>query len=107
VEIIRSLEEMIAALQKAQRDAQAGGGGGGGGGGDEDQPLVDKIAELKMIRALQMRVNLRTQRYHKLLKDPELEQADKPDVIEALQRLGQREERIHETTRNIVVGKTE
>jgi hypothetical protein len=107
VEIIRSLEEMIAALQKAQRDAQAGGGGGGGGGGDEDQPLVDKIAELKMIRALQMRVNLRTQRYHKLLKDPELEQADKPDVIDALQRLSQREERIHETTRNIVVGKTE
>jgi hypothetical protein len=108
LEIIRALEEMIAALQKAQKDAQAGGGGGGGGGGgDEDQPLVDKIAELKMIRSLQMRVNLRTQRYHKLLKNPELERADKPELIEALQRLSEREDRVHKITRDIVVGRTE
>jgi hypothetical protein len=108
LEIIKALEEMIAALQKAQKDAQQGGGGGGGGGGDPaDQPLVDKLAELKMIRALQMRVNLRTQRYHKLLKNPELEQAEVPEVVEALQRLGERESRVHKITRDIVVGKTE
>ena len=108
LEIIRALEEMIAALQKAQKDAQAGGGGGGGGGGgDEDQPLVDKLAELKMIRSLQMRVNLRTQRYHKLLKNTDLERADKPELIEALQRLSEREDRVHKITRDIVVGRTE
>jgi hypothetical protein len=108
LEIIQALEEIVAALQQAQRDqASGGGGGGGGGGGDEDQPLVDKIAELKMIRALQMRVNLRTQRFHKLLKDPVLEQADKPDLIEALKQLSEREERVHTITRDIVVGKTE
>jgi hypothetical protein len=107
-EIIRALEEMIAALQKAQKDAQSGGGGGGGGGGgDQDQPLVDKLAELKMIRSLQMRVNTRTQRYHKLLKEPALEQADRPELIDALQRLSEREERVHKITRDIVVGKTE
>lgn len=104
LEIIKALEEMIAALQKAQREAKGGGGGGGQG---EDQPLVDKLAELRMIRALQMRVNLRTQRYHKLLNDPQIEQADKPDVIDALQRLGEREDRITKITRDIVVGRNQ
>jgi hypothetical protein len=54
-----------------------------------------------------MRVNLRTQRYHKLLKNTELERADKPELIEALQRLSEREDRVHKITRDIVVGRTE
>jgi hypothetical protein len=97
---------MIAALQKAQKDQheRSGGGQGGGGGGGKDQPLVDQIAELKMIRALQMRVNTRTQRYSKLLADG-VEQASEPDLVEALKRLGEREEKVHEITRDIVVGK--
>ncbi len=108
LDIIKALEEMIAALQKAQREAKSGKSKPGeGGGSPEDQPLVDTLAELKMIRALQMRVNTRTQRYHKLLKDPQQEQADKPDLIEALDRLGDREERIKKIARDIVVGKNQ
>jgi hypothetical protein len=106
-DIVKSLEEMIAALQKAQRDQQKqqrAAGGGGGGGNQQDKPLVDRIAELKMIRALQVRVNTRTQRYSKLLRDG-AEQADAPDLLEAVQSLSQREDRIHKTTRDIVVGK--
>ncbi len=58
-DIIAALEEMIEALQKAIKEAdqrqqqpetpQSPD--------PQDQPLVDAIAELKMIRALQMRVN--------------------------------------------------
>ena len=103
-DIVKSLEEMIAALQKAQKEQQARRGGKGGGGGGQDQPLLDQIAELKMIRALQMQVNSRTQRYSKLLTDG-VEQASEPDLIEALKRLGEREERVYRTTRDIVVGK--
>jgi hypothetical protein len=106
LEIIKALEEMIAALQKAQRDIQAGGGGGGGGAG-EDQPLVDKLAEIRMIRTLQMRVNTSTQRYGKLLADPEADQADKPDLIEAVQRLADREQKIKQITRDIVTGRNQ
>jgi hypothetical protein len=106
LEIIKALEEMIAALQKAQREIQAGGGGSGGGAG-EDQPLVDKLAELRMIRTLQMRVNTRTQRYGKLLTDPEVEQADKPDLIEAVRRLAEREQKIKDITRDIVTGRNQ
>jgi len=96
---------MVAALQKAQKDQrQRRGGDGAGGGGSQDQPLLDSIAELKMIRALQMRVNTRTERYSKLLEDG-AEQAEAPELLEAVQRLSQREERIYRTTRDIVVGK--
>ncbi len=103
-DIVKSLEEMVAALQKAQKDGKQRRGGGGGGGGGQDQPLLDSIAELKMIRALQMRVNTRTERYSKLLADG-AEQAETPELTEAVQRLSQREERIYRTTRDIVVGK--
>ncbi len=104
-DIVASLEEMIAALQKAQKEQQMRRGGGGhGGGGNQEQPLLDQIAELKMIRSLQMQVNSRTQRYSKLLTDG-AEQATEPDLVEALKRLGEREERVYRTTRDIVVGK--
>ncbi|MCC7084334.1 MAG: hypothetical protein IT427_04935 [Pirellulales bacterium] len=104
-DIVKALEEMIASLQKAQKDAQKRrGGGGGGGGGDQDQDLVDQIAEIKMIRALQMRVNTRTQRYTRMLEDG-AEQAAEPDLLEAIRRLSEREDRIYKTTRDIVVGR--
>lgn len=103
-DIIAALEEMIAALVKAQKDREKkppqGGGGGGGGGGDP--PLVDTIAELKMVRALQMRVNVRTQRYSEMIKT---EQAEAPELLQALGRLAERELRIHKVTRDIVVGR--
>lgn len=108
LDVIKALEEMIAALQKAQKELQASGGGGGGGGGQpEDQPLVDKIAELKMIRSMQERILLRTQRYGKLLTGEGVEQAEKPDLVEAIRNLGEREERLQKVTRDIVVGRTQ
>lgn len=106
-DIVKALEEMIASLQKAQKEAKkkkGGSGGGGGGGGEQDQALVDQIAELKMIRALQMRVNTRTQRYTRMLEDG-AEQADEPDLVDAVRKLSDREERIYKTTHDIVVGR--
>jgi hypothetical protein len=104
-DIIAALQETILALQKAQKDHKAKKGKSGkGGGGQQEDPLVDQIAELKMIRALQVRVNTRTKRYSKLLEG-DAEQADRPDLIEALKHLSEREDRIHEVTHDIVVGK--
>ena len=44
------------------------GKGSPAGGQNQDQPLVNAIAELKMIRDLQIRVNTRTERYSQLLE---------------------------------------
>jgi hypothetical protein len=106
-EIIAALEEMIAALQKAQKDQeekQQQQQGQNQQGEQQEPPLVDSLAELKMIRSLQMRVNQRTERYSKLVEGEE-GQADKADLIDALQKLSERETRIFKATRDIVLGK--
>ena len=58
-EIETTLEELIEALKQAQQQKESTGGGGGGGGGDP--PLLPNSAELKLLRAAQLRVNRRTQ----------------------------------------------
>jgi hypothetical protein len=58
-EIESTLEELIEALQQAQQQKEGSGGGGGGGGGGEP-PLFPNSAELKLLRAAQMRINRRT-----------------------------------------------
>jgi hypothetical protein len=58
-EIETTLEELIEALQQAQQQKEGSGGGGGGGGGGEP-PLLPNSAELKLLRAAQLRINRRT-----------------------------------------------
>ncbi|HUY34732.1 MAG TPA: hypothetical protein VMV69_18450 [Pirellulales bacterium] len=105
-DVIAALEEMIEALRKAQKD-QERKKQRQQQGEPQDPPLIDAIAELKMIRALQMRVNTRTKRYNKLVEGDDLGQADKPELIQALERLAERESRIFRATRDIVTGKNQ
>ncbi|HEX5444775.1 MAG TPA: hypothetical protein VFW87_13130, partial [Pirellulales bacterium] len=107
-DIIAALEEMIAAFQKAQKDQQEQQQRQGQqqAGEQQEPPLVDQLAELRMIRALQMRVNKRTQEYARLVSGDE-GQADQPELLEALEKLSQREARIHRATRDIVLGKNQ
>ena len=107
-DVIAALEEMIAAFQKAQKDQeeQQQRQGQQQAGEPQEPPLVDQLAELRMIRALQMRVNKRTQEYAKLVSGDE-GQADQPELLEALEKLSKREARIHRATRDIVLGKNQ
>jgi hypothetical protein len=107
--IIAELEELIEALQKAQQELdqrkqqpqqqQPSEPG--------EMPLVDKLAELKMIRALQMRVNTRTQRFARLLADLDdpVGQVTDTELREHIQQLSERELRIHDLTRDLILGK--
>ena len=72
-----------------------------------DMPLVDQIQELKMIRGLQYRINKRHQRYSRLLDDPDdlLGESSDPDIQEALQKLADREDKLQQITRDVVLGK--
>lgn len=98
-DIITTLKEMIEALKKARADNKGGGGGGGGPG---SQKLIDLLAELKMIRAMQARVNVRTEVYGTKYTG---EQADDPEIQKELVNLAQRQLKIHEVTDNIYRGK--
>lgn len=107
-DLVAGLEEMLAALEQAQRDQQDQKSNPSGGRPAEpgEQPLVDKLAELKMIRSLQMRVNTRTERFSQVLADG-AEQADAPELLEALQRLAERQRSIQQAAHEIVSGRTE
>jgi len=107
-DIIAALEEMIEALQKAQQEMdQQQQQQQSRPGQPMDMPLVDELAELKMVRALQMRVNTRTKRYARLLDNMEdpAGQATDQDLREALLKLAEREEKIKRITRDLVLGK--
>ena len=83
-EVETTLEELIEALQKAMK---SGGGGGGGGGGNCPPPLLPNTAELKLLRALQLRVNRRTKSFDKARPEGELDEVMKSEIakITALQ----------------------
>jgi len=102
-EIVAALEEMIEALKKAQKKLEDQRQRQQPQQGEpSDPPLVAALAELKMIRALQVRVNSRTQRYTKLISG---EQADSQELREAIQGLAERQQRIYQITRDLELGK--
>jgi hypothetical protein len=67
-----------------------------------DPPLVEPLAELRMIRSLQLRVNRRTQTYARLIQGSE---AGTRELREALGRLAERQRAIFDATRDIATGK--
>jgi hypothetical protein len=121
-DIIDTLKEMIEALKKAQQaqkqKQQQGQPQQGGGGKPQDDKLIDRIAELKMIRSMQIRVNNRTTTYAK--EYPGLEQvpaidpklpATEREKLEQLYKeskdLSERQLKIMEVTNNIAKGKNQ
>jgi hypothetical protein len=109
-EIIQTLEELIAALQKAQQDLKEMPPPPPGQQQPMDpseRPLVDQLAELRMIKSLQLRVNTRTQRYARLLEDinDPVGRANDAELRQSLFKLSDMESKFHEITRNLVLGK--
>jgi hypothetical protein len=105
-DVIEALEELIEALQKEmeksdeekkqqqQQQQQP----------EDSPPLVDKLAELKMLRSLQQRVNRRTRQ---LSRSVEGEQATEADVVQQLQQLSDRQARIQRATSDLAKGKNQ
>jgi hypothetical protein len=103
-DIIASLEEMVEALKKARQENQDGPPPPPKDGPPpppQDQKLLDQIAELKMIRSLQVRVNERTKTYGRSIQG---EQAADPIIQRELNNLAERQERIYDITRRIAKG---
>ena len=70
------------------------------------QPLIDQLAELRLIRTLQLRVNKRTDTLSKMLTDPTdpVGQAGEQDLVDQLKELSKRQESIEQVTRNVAQG---
>lgn len=106
-DIIAALEETIAALDKAVKDLEKNRtppGQSPSAGQQSEPPLVNKLAELKMIRSLQVRINERTKRYGEMIGGP---QADTPELLEALEKLGERQQRVVQATSDLSQGRND
>lgn len=103
-DIIENLKEMIDALKKARQDNQSepSKGGAGKSGQPGEQKLLELLQELKMVRALQKRVNDRTITYGKMF--PNEEQARDPQIVRELRGLSERQLRIQEIVSKIAKG---
>ena len=97
-DIIDALKEMVAALKKARKDNQEPKPPmppmpPSSGGQPPDQRLIDMIAELKMIRSMQIRVNNRTTIYGKQIAGEQVPNISKvADLKEKEKALGARKE---------------
>lgn len=108
-DIIATLKEMIEALKKAQKDKKQPPKPPKPGqppppSEPPPQSLIDELAELKMIKALQLRVNARTTAYGTRYKG---EQADAPDIKKELQNLAERQIKIYQVTHDIATKKND
>ena len=105
-DIVEGLKEIIEALQKEQeklkdkkqqpqqqQEQQ-----------QQQQGLVNKLAELKMLRSLQYRVNRRTKQLGRLVEG---EQAVDPDVVSQLKQLSDRQAKVHKATYDLSTGKNQ
>jgi hypothetical protein len=103
-DIIALLKEMIEALEKAKQDLQnkQQNQQPPPPPDQRNQPLIDRLAELKMIRSMQVRVNGRTVTYGRQYPG---EQANDPDIQKELANLAQRQQKIFSITNNIYRGK--
>jgi hypothetical protein len=104
LDIIATLKDMIEALKQAQKDQQNKKNPPPGQPPPSmpgDQNLLDLLNELKMIRAMQIRVNGRTKTYGD--QYPGKEQT--PEIQKELKELADRELKIYQVTRDIYRGK--
>ncbi len=106
-DVIKELEEILDAFKKAKERAENQKKPPSPSNGEpQDPPLIERLAELRMIRALQLRVNRRTDRYSALI-EPGREQTTKEDVLDALRHLADQQKRVYEITRDLEMGRNE
>ncbi len=108
-DIIDTLTYLVEAFTNAQEQQQKGEQSSQNGTPSQpgQQPLVDQLAELKLIRGLQQRIHRRHQRFAELLDNPHdpIGLTRDPDLKQALIDLSGRQRQVEQITRDIVVGK--
>jgi hypothetical protein len=109
-EILGALDEMLQSLKEVQKKReenkqQRQNGGQGSGGSPQEDPLVEQIAELRLIKTLQVRVNKRTDRLADESNNNEdlIGQVSDPRLQEELKELANRQEKIQTVTRDILL----
>lgn len=101
-DIITTLKEMIDAFKKQQQEQRDKKQNEQSNNSSPSQELIDKLAELRMIKAMQLRVNTRTTQWSKRYEG---EEARDPAIVVELNDLSKRQLRIWNVTDNIAKGR--
>jgi hypothetical protein len=104
-DVIEAIKELIEAFQneiKKSKSKKKKKPGKSQQQQQKEESLIQQIAELKMFRALQMRINRRTLQIGKLIKG---EQALDDDLVFQLQKLSTRQEKIQDATYGMATGR--
>ena len=102
-DILAALEEMIAATQQAQRELEQKKQQQQGKpqqGGQQEEPLVEALAELRLIRTMETRIKSTTERYSGLIETGE---QPTDDILPLLRDLSGRQNRLYRITRDLVL----
>ncbi len=83
-----------------EKQKQEQGEGQPGQSGQGEQPLVEALAELKLIRTMETRIKSTTNRYSSLLESGE---SSGEEVLPLLQDLSERQSRLYRITRDLVL----
>jgi len=110
-DVIDTLNYLIEALAKEQKEREANKRSGRnkkrkGGGRPGENSLINQLAEIRMLRALQTRILGRHNRYAKMLENPDdlVGETSDPEIRAALRRLTARQRQLTEITKEIVAG---
>lgn len=103
-DVLEALEEMLAAVEEAERkiqdDEKQEGEESETAGAEQDPALIDRIAELKMIRSAQLRILRRTQTIGKLISE---EETSVPEHLEVLRDLSRQQEKVRKIVHEMAV----
>lgn len=105
-DVIATLKDMIEALKKQQKEQRERKNQQQQQqqGQPPPQSLIDKLAELRMIKALQLRVNARTKLWAQRYQG---EQANELEIVSELRDLAQRQLKIFQVTDNVAKGRNQ
>jgi hypothetical protein len=99
-DIIEALKELIEATQREMQDMKSEEHQQQAQSGDQKKPpLVQLIAEIKILRSLQLRINRRTQRTDTLIA--EQSEGDAADLLKQLEELTDRQQRLVESAEEL------
>ena len=103
-DIIEALQEMIEALRQQLEEMEQQQGQPQQQGEQQDPALINQLAELKILRAMQLRINRRTTSYHEAISE-----ADNLDteMLNLLQQLSDRQARVQRAAYDLATGKNQ
>jgi hypothetical protein len=100
-DIERKLKELVDSMKKERARRKQQGGGQGGGGGKMKPRLIPRLAEIKMLKQMQINLKRKTEEFHRINIKKNIEGLDEIQKT-ILQRLGAEQGNLADLTQKLL-----